>query len=145
MKWLARRPALSWALYDWGNSAFATTVMAGFFPTFFDKYWNAGVDAETSTLGPSAMPASVRPSTTIMEGEPMSRGIEDDPLHPVTTAIARQAGGDARTLVRGLLGIGPVFGDDLLGREEIEGRLVRYLEDFRKVGVAPVMEAAASG
>lgn len=68
-----------------------------------------------------------------------------DPLHPVTTAIARQAGGDARTLVRGLLGIGPVFGDDLLGREEIEGRLVRYLEDFRRMGVAPVMEAAASG
>ena len=24
--------------------------MAGFFPTFFDKYWSAGVDAETSTF-----------------------------------------------------------------------------------------------
>ncbi len=29
----------SWALYDWANSAFATTVMAGFFPLFFKKYW----------------------------------------------------------------------------------------------------------
>ncbi len=29
----------SWALYDWANSAFATTVMAGFFPIFFKKYW----------------------------------------------------------------------------------------------------------
>jgi UMF1 family MFS transporter len=29
-----RRPVLSWALYDWANSAFATTVMAGFFPVF---------------------------------------------------------------------------------------------------------------
>ncbi len=32
---LLRKPALSWALYDWGNSAFATTVMAGFFPVFY--------------------------------------------------------------------------------------------------------------
>ncbi len=29
----------SWALYDWANSAFATTVMAGFFPLFFNAYW----------------------------------------------------------------------------------------------------------
>lgn len=30
---------VSWALYDWANSAFATTVMAGFFPLFFKSYW----------------------------------------------------------------------------------------------------------
>lgn len=30
-----RRPVLAWALYDWANSAFATTVMAGFFPVFY--------------------------------------------------------------------------------------------------------------
>ena len=24
-----------WVMYDWANSAFATTVMAGFFPVFF--------------------------------------------------------------------------------------------------------------
>ncbi|MBS1255098.1 MAG: hypothetical protein MAG581_00897 [Deltaproteobacteria bacterium] len=29
----------SWAMYDWANSAFATTVMAGFFPLFFKAYW----------------------------------------------------------------------------------------------------------
>lgn len=29
---------LSWILYDWANSAFATTVMAGFFPLFFKLY-----------------------------------------------------------------------------------------------------------
>ena len=29
----------SWAIYDWANSAFATTVMAGFFPLFFKAYW----------------------------------------------------------------------------------------------------------
>ncbi len=49
MKWLARRPALSWALYDWGNSAFATTVMAGFFPVFFSQYWSHGADTELTT------------------------------------------------------------------------------------------------
>jgi len=32
---LMRRQVLAWALYDWGNSAFATTVMAGFFPVFY--------------------------------------------------------------------------------------------------------------
>jgi MFS transporter, UMF1 family len=47
--WLAARPALSWALYDWANSAFATTVMAGFFPVFFRQYWSAGADAAVTT------------------------------------------------------------------------------------------------
>ena len=38
-----------WAMYDWANSAFATTVMAGFFPLFFKQYWSAGVDVTMST------------------------------------------------------------------------------------------------
>ncbi|MGB1581100.1 MAG: MFS transporter [Nevskiales bacterium] len=46
----SRRSVISWALYDWGNSAFATTIMAGFFPVFFKQYWDAGSDAATSTL-----------------------------------------------------------------------------------------------
>jgi UMF1 family MFS transporter len=45
-----RRSALAWALYDCGNSAFATTVMAGFFPIFFKQYWSTGSDAAHSTL-----------------------------------------------------------------------------------------------
>jgi len=32
---LRRRPVVGWAFYDWANSAFATTVMAGFFPVFY--------------------------------------------------------------------------------------------------------------
>jgi MFS transporter, UMF1 family len=43
------RPIFSWALYDWANSAFATTVMAGFFPLFFQKFWSVGVDASETT------------------------------------------------------------------------------------------------
>jgi UMF1 family MFS transporter len=38
-----------WALYDWANSAFATTVMAGFFPVFFKQYWSQGADVNLST------------------------------------------------------------------------------------------------
>lgn len=41
---------MSWALYDWANSAFATTVLAGFFPLFFKKYWSAGSDVTVSTF-----------------------------------------------------------------------------------------------
>lgn len=40
----------AWALYDWANSAFATTVMAGFFPVFFKQYWSAGADVTESTF-----------------------------------------------------------------------------------------------
>lgn len=39
----------AWALYDWANSAYATTVMAGFFPIFFKSYYSVGVDATLST------------------------------------------------------------------------------------------------
>ncbi len=46
----ASRSQWAWALYDWANSAFATTVMAGFFPLFFKQYWSAGVEPTLSTL-----------------------------------------------------------------------------------------------
>lgn len=44
-----RKSIVSWALYDWANSAFATTVMAAFFPIFFKRFWSAGVDPVEST------------------------------------------------------------------------------------------------
>jgi UMF1 family MFS transporter len=47
---VTRRPVVAWALYDWANSAFATTVMAGFFPVFFKQYWSAGTEATVSTF-----------------------------------------------------------------------------------------------
>ncbi len=47
---LLSRPIYSWALYDWGNSAFATTIMAGFFPIFFKDFWSAGLSATQSTF-----------------------------------------------------------------------------------------------
>jgi len=44
-----RKAVFGWALYDWANSAFATTVMASFFPIFFKEYWAAGTDPVVST------------------------------------------------------------------------------------------------
>ena len=51
----------SWAIYDWANSAFATTVMAGFFPIFFKKYWSDPENLTQSTyyLGLSNSIASI--------------------------------------------------------------------------------------
>lgn len=46
---VSQRGIWGWAIYDWANSAFATTVMAGFFPLFFKQYWNADVAATVST------------------------------------------------------------------------------------------------
>jgi UMF1 family MFS transporter len=47
---ITSRKVISWSLYDWANSAFATSVMAGFFPVFFKQYWSTGVEVTTSTF-----------------------------------------------------------------------------------------------
>ncbi len=47
---LRDRPVLAWAFYDWANSAYATTVMAGFFPVFFNQYWSAGISGSVTTF-----------------------------------------------------------------------------------------------
>ena len=44
-----RKKVLSWAFYDWANSAYSTTVMAGFFPIFFEKYYSNPNDVIQST------------------------------------------------------------------------------------------------
>ncbi len=45
-----KKQIYSWALYDWANSAFATTVMAGFFPIFFQEYWSNSDNVSLSTF-----------------------------------------------------------------------------------------------
>ncbi len=44
---------ISWCMYDWANSVFFTTVVAGFFPVFFKQYWNteSSVAISTERLG----------------------------------------------------------------------------------------------
>lgn len=44
-----RKSVWGWALYDWANSAFATTVMVAFFPVLFKGYFAAGQPATEST------------------------------------------------------------------------------------------------
>lgn len=45
-----RRKEWAWALFDVGNSAFFTTVVAGFFPIFFKSYWSQESSVQASTL-----------------------------------------------------------------------------------------------
>jgi MFS transporter, UMF1 family len=47
---LFEKKVFAWALYDWANSSFATTVMVVFFPLFFKQYLTAGQEATTSTF-----------------------------------------------------------------------------------------------
>ena len=35
----------AWISYDMGNSAFATTVVAAFFPIFYNQYWASNIDS----------------------------------------------------------------------------------------------------
>lgn len=44
-----KKSLYSWAIYDWANSAYATTVMAGFFPLFFKSYYSVETDVTMST------------------------------------------------------------------------------------------------
>lgn len=47
---LITKKVFAWALYDWANSSFATTVMVVFFPLFFKQFLTTGQDATTSTF-----------------------------------------------------------------------------------------------
>ncbi len=47
---LFERKVFAWALYDWANSAFATTVMVAFFPVFFKQTLAAGMTPTDSTI-----------------------------------------------------------------------------------------------
>ena len=87
-----QRGVLAWAMYDWANSAFATTVMAGFFPAFFQKFWSLGVapTVSTSRLGLANGVA----------------GLVVAILAPMLGAIADRGGGRKRFLIAwSLIGI----------------------------------------
>ena len=38
----------AWISYDLGSSAFATTVLAAFFPIFYNQYWSSNIDSVLS-------------------------------------------------------------------------------------------------
>jgi len=44
------RKVITWALYDWANSAFALSVLAVLFPLVLGNYWGAGDSGVTATI-----------------------------------------------------------------------------------------------
>ena len=82
----------AWAFYDWANSAYATVVIAGFFPLFFREYWAAGLAQTERTFWLGA--ANSASSVLIVL------------LAPLLGAVADRAGVRKRFLLRfALLGI----------------------------------------
>jgi len=45
-----RKTIWSWAFYDWANSAFATVVLAGFFPLLFQDFWSSDATPDQANL-----------------------------------------------------------------------------------------------
>jgi UMF1 family MFS transporter len=70
-----RKQRISWAFYDWANSAFATTVMAGFFPLFFAQYWAGSLapGERTFWLGVASSVSSI----VVMILAPLLGGLAD--------------------------------------------------------------------
>ncbi len=96
-RYLAARPAVSWALYDWANAAFSTTVLAGFFPAFFRQYWSLGTDPTEATF-----------RLGLANG---TAGLAMAVLAPILGAIADRGGHRVRFLVAwSLLGIAATAG-----------------------------------
>lgn len=86
------RRVWAWAFYDWANSAYATVVLAGFFPLLFKEYWAADLDAATSTFWLGTANSSASLAIVV--------------LAPLLGAVADRAGSRKRYLVRfALLGI----------------------------------------
>lgn len=50
MSYKINKTTFSWALYDWANSAYATVILAGFFPLFFKQYWSDATNVSQSTF-----------------------------------------------------------------------------------------------
>lgn len=109
-----RRATMSWALYDWANSAFATVVIAGFFPVFFSQYWGRELSAAQGTqwLGYTSSLASL-----IMVA-----------CAPLLGALADQLGAKKRFLLGftllGVLASGALF---WLGAGHWQAALLLYL------------------
>ncbi len=113
------KTVLSWAFYDWANSAYATTVMAGFFPIFFKQYWSAGLDVHVSTfrLGAANSLASIIIAL----------------LAPVLGSIADQLGSKKRFLLF-FASMGMVMTGSLGLVERGEWRTAIFLYVFANIG-----------
>ncbi len=49
MKSIFNKKTMSWAFYDWANSAYTTIAVTAFFPIMFGNYWFVGSGSENTT------------------------------------------------------------------------------------------------
>ncbi len=117
--WLKR--ALPWALYDWANSAFATSVMAAFVPVFNKDFWSAGAPDTVSTFRLSAASSTAAIIVAL--------------LAPVIGAIADRGGARKRFLAT-FAGIGVVATGGLAFAGEGQWSLALTLYVFAWIGFA---------
>ena len=67
---IINRQVMAWALYDWGNSAFALSVLAVLFPLFLGSYWSVGDDGSlTVDTGTIIQGPAIGTNTTGQEAE----------------------------------------------------------------------------
>lgn len=121
MKDLFNRRTLSWALYDWANSAYATIVLAVFFPLVFSNYWFAGSGSENSTT-PLGIANSVASLVIVL-------------LAPVLGAIADK-GGIKKKFLFTFAAIGVVFVSSLFFIEQGEWLLALCVYALAGIGFA---------
>jgi MFS transporter, UMF1 family len=121
MKDLFNRRTLSWALYDWANSAYATIVLAVFFPLVFSNYWFAGSGSENSTT-PLGIANSVAGLVIVL-------------LAPVLGAIADK-GGIKKKFLFAFAAIGVVFVSSLFFVEQGEWLLALCVYALAGIGFA---------
>lgn len=121
MKDLFNRRTLSWALYDWANSAYATIVLAVFFPLVFSNYWFAGSGSENSTT-PLGIANSVAGLVIVL-------------LAPVLGAIADK-GGIKKKFLFTFAAIGIVFVSSLFFVEQGEWLLALCVYALAGIGFA---------
>lgn len=90
-------------MYDWANSAFATTVVAGFFPIFFREFWSIGVEGTLTTFR-LGLVSSISSLVIVV-------------LAPILGAIADRAGIKKKLLmVFAFIGVLSTFGLFLVGQ-----------------------------
>jgi len=114
-----RRQVWGWVLYDWGNSAFATTVMGVFFPTLFKDFWcvNLSINQSTMMLGLTNSTATL----LVVLSAPVMGAVADRGAHIKAFLIFFAYLGAAMTSVLFFLGEGQwaaasiVFGIGIIG------------------------------
>jgi UMF1 family MFS transporter len=88
------KKTISWAFYDWANSAYTTIVITSFFPVLFGNYWFADSGSENTTT-PLGIANAIASLTVVL-------------LAPVLGAIADRGNLKKRFLITFLL-VGVIF------------------------------------